>query len=137
LIASSTEEVYKDCLNALESTYSTKASKLIGYLKKTWLVPWKESLVWAWVDQHLHLGNRATSRVEGAHSVLKKYLQVSTGDLKTVHEKISLLLSDRHAKYIDKVFYDKTTIQHMARDLFYACLISRISHYALGLIWQQ
>jgi hypothetical protein len=44
------------------------------------------------MDQHLHFGNRATLQVEGAHSVLKSYLQVSTGNLKAVYDKITLLL---------------------------------------------
>ncbi len=49
---------------------------LLDYLRSTWL-PLREKFMSAWVDQHLHLGATTTSRVEGAHAILKRYLQVS------------------------------------------------------------
>jgi hypothetical protein len=55
----------------------------LNYVESTWM-PHKERFVDAWTQQHLHLGNSATSRVEGAHSRLNSYLQVLTGDLLTV-----------------------------------------------------
>ena len=45
------------------------------YLKATWL-PWKERFVSAWTDKHMHLRTTVTSRVEGAHATLKRYLKV-------------------------------------------------------------
>ena len=51
------------------------------------------------MDQYLYLGNTVTSRVEGAYSKLKACLKVSTGDLKTVFEKINLLLVNEHEEH--------------------------------------
>ncbi|CAG8788749.1 8673_t:CDS:1, partial [Racocetra persica] len=65
----------------------------------------------AWVDHYLHLGNTSTSRVEGSHSVLKKYLQISTGNLNIVHEKISLLLENQHHEIKAMIAKDKTRIK--------------------------
>ncbi|CAJ0752946.1 11882_t:CDS:2, partial [Entrophospora sp. SA101] len=47
-----------------------------AYLQETWILH-KECFISAWVDRYLHLGNKATSQVEGAHATLKKYLQSS------------------------------------------------------------
>jgi hypothetical protein len=59
----------------------------VAYVEKTWLV-WKEKLVKFWIDQYLHFGIRVTSPIEGCHAVLKAYLQVSTGDLKGVFDRL-------------------------------------------------
>lgn len=51
-------------------------------------MPVKEKIVAAWTDKHLHLGNHASSRVEGEHAKLKQYLQVSTGDFQKVQNNL-------------------------------------------------
>ena len=48
----------------------------------------KEYYVHAWTDQYCHLGQRNTSRVEGAHRALKDTLGRSNGDLVTVITRI-------------------------------------------------
>ncbi|CAG8843528.1 14560_t:CDS:1, partial [Racocetra persica] len=59
-------------------------------------------------DHYLHLDNTSTSRVEGSHSVLKKYFQISTGNLNIVYEKISLLLENQHHEIKAMIAKDKT-----------------------------
>jgi hypothetical protein len=47
----------------------------VTYLQNEWLKPGqRERLVEAWTNQHLHFGIRVTSRVEGAHAYIKRYL---------------------------------------------------------------
>jgi hypothetical protein len=75
--------------------------------------------------------------VKGAHSALKSYLQVSTGDLKAVYDKITLTLVNQHSEFEGAIAYNKTRTPHTARGLFYAQLIGRISNYALGRLWDQ
>jgi hypothetical protein len=70
-------------------------------------MPWKRLFVRAYVDQYLYFGNTVTSRVEGAHSKLKSCLKVSTGDLKTVFEKIDLLLSNEHREHDGALSQDR------------------------------
>jgi MULE transposase domain len=64
---------------------------ILDYIRKQWL-PFKVHFVYAWTNQQLHFETRATSRAEGLHSSLKKYLIINTGDLKSVHEKITHFL---------------------------------------------
>jgi hypothetical protein len=59
----------------LQQSYRQEVA-LISYLRNTWL-PLKEKFMSPWVDERLHFGATTTSRVEGAHAVLKRYLQVS------------------------------------------------------------
>ena len=44
---------------------------------------------------HTHFGNCVTSKAKGAHALLKKYLQVSTGDLCEVKNKICLAIENQ------------------------------------------
>jgi hypothetical protein len=67
---------------------------VVDYVDETWLI-YNKQIVSAWVDQHPHFGNTKTG-VEGAHSMLKTYLQLSTGDVRSVYQKITLLLDNQH-----------------------------------------
>ncbi|XP_062020976.1 protein FAR1-RELATED SEQUENCE 6-like [Rosa rugosa] len=67
---------------------------VLTYIDNTWL-PWKGRFVFAWTGQISHFGNNITSRAEGAHGTLKKYLQVSTGALREVKENICLAIQNQ------------------------------------------
>ena len=87
-----TEEIYKERLKEFENKYSSTNLTQVGYIKETWLLPYKEKLVSAWVDQQAHFGNTAISRVEGIHALLKSYLRRSTFDLFEAWKAIRLVL---------------------------------------------
>ena len=69
-----------------------------SYLEKTWL-PHKEKFMAAWTCKSLHFGNTSTSAVEGAHSALKKFLQVSTGDLYGVQQRMTQAIEHQMKDY--------------------------------------
>jgi hypothetical protein len=71
-VMSRTEHEFHGRLEELCSIYSNKPDVIL-YLQDTW-VPFKEKFVAAWTNKYLHLGSTATSRVEGAHAMLKGYL---------------------------------------------------------------
>ena len=73
--------------------------EILRYLINTWLKDHKEKFVHCWADRYPHFGHHETSRAEGAHSVIKRYLQVSTGDLHNVLEKLSLMLTANHREH--------------------------------------
>ena len=81
ILNSPTEEAYTKRLLEFQQKYATEHFEEIGYIKSTWLVPFKEKFVRAWVDQSTHFGNTATSCVEGIHALLKSYLKKSTLNL--------------------------------------------------------
>ena len=56
-----TKEVYEEHLLTFQEKYKEMHHDEVGYLKTIWPFPFKERLVKAWVDQHMHFGNTATS----------------------------------------------------------------------------
>ena len=63
---------------------NNKTQQCITYLQNEWLKEGqKERLVEAWTSQVLHFGLRVTSRAEGAHAYIKRYLggKKTKGDL--------------------------------------------------------
>jgi hypothetical protein len=52
-----------------------KTQQCVSYLQNEWLKEGqRERLVEAWTNQYLHFGIRVTSRAEGAHAYIKRYL---------------------------------------------------------------
>jgi len=64
IIASKTEKVFEERFTAFQLKYIQYEYCLepVHYIKEIWLDVYKEKIVKAWVDQHLHFGNVATSR---------------------------------------------------------------------------
>lgn len=62
IIASPTETIFEERLVQFERKYAEKYPEAVGYIKTYWLEPYRERIVKAWVDNHLHFGNIATSR---------------------------------------------------------------------------
>jgi hypothetical protein len=81
IIQSEDEGIYYQRVRDFEKQYLPEYINEVGYIKTTWLDPYRERLVKAWVDRHLHFGNVVTSRVEGIHALLKSHLKRSTLDL--------------------------------------------------------
>jgi hypothetical protein len=131
------EQVFEDCWNSFQDRYNCQVPGLVQYIKDTWITPWKRSIIWAYTDQVLHLGNWVISRVEGAHSTVKSYLQVSTGNLKMVYDNINLLLANQHIKYEAGVATNRARLPYTATHPLFAQLLGQVSHYALGEIWKQ
>lgn len=62
IVASRDEETFNNRLTQFEAKYGEKYPEAVGYIKMYWLEPYKDKIVKAWVDEHLHFGNVATSR---------------------------------------------------------------------------
>ncbi|CAG8837348.1 1520_t:CDS:1, partial [Gigaspora margarita] len=56
---------------------------------------------------------------EGAHSMLKIYLQVLVGDFHVDHEKISLALENQHQEIKTMISQEKIQISQAQNTLFY------------------
>jgi hypothetical protein len=72
-----------------KSTYE-EFPAIISYIRSTWM-DYRESWACAWTDQVLHLEQRATSRSEGAHHIVKSALD-GHGDLSQVVHRVELLV---------------------------------------------
>lgn len=62
IVASPTKMIFEERLAEFERKYGDEYHEPVGYIKTYWLEPYKEMIVKAWVDEHSHFGNLATSR---------------------------------------------------------------------------
>ncbi|GAU35842.1 hypothetical protein TSUD_56510 [Trifolium subterraneum] len=60
VVFSSNEVEYQQQLNEFKQA-CVNSSKLVDYVKKSWMNPYKERFVAAWTNQVMHLGNRTTN----------------------------------------------------------------------------
>ncbi|XP_058202773.1 uncharacterized protein LOC131317223 [Rhododendron vialii] len=70
-------------------------SNAIQYLWNTWLGPYKERFVAAYINQFMHLGSNLSQRAESAHARLKRYLGDSMSSLQTSFQKIEKMLTSQ------------------------------------------
>jgi hypothetical protein len=135
LINSSTIVEYKDRLAKFETRFSLTPAAL-RYVKQTWLT-YKEMFIRAWIGQYLHLGNWATSRVEGSHAMLKKYIGGSTGNILFVFERINNALEAQHYTLSSDLAEDQIKTLNFCSHFLYSHIIKRTSRYSLRLIMSK
>lgn len=88
-------DTFFKCVNAKTEEDFTSAvkegEKLNGrcakYLAREWW-PWKEKCVAYWTNQITHFGQQTTSRLEGLHALMKRWLANSRSDLYTFIRKL-------------------------------------------------
>ena len=51
ILSLAVEKTYEERLAEFEKKYASINLEQVGYIKETWLLPYKEKLVTAWVDQ--------------------------------------------------------------------------------------
>src|SRR3954454_16536337 len=136
LIASPSESIYQSRLDRLLKSYE-QYDQLLQYLINIWITPWASNFIRCYADQHYHFGNRATSRIEGGHSILKTYLQTSTRDLKMVLEKIELLLLNQHTQHEAAIGQAQDRTPQRLMIPIFAELIGQVTPFALLKVLQQ
>lgn len=72
----------------------------LRYLNDTQLTLYRERFVRAQSDCYLHVGNVTTSRVEGAHAIVKNYIGGTACDILDVQEGIDNTLSTQYTAII-------------------------------------
>jgi hypothetical protein len=137
VMTSKSKDIFKRKWDAFKKDYGRNHTRLLEYIDTTWIAPYKELFVYAWTDQHMHFGHHTTSRVEGSHKTLKGNLQVSTGDLRMVYDKIDAMLINQHSEYDTMIGANKLRTPYINKGAFYVPLLGHISHYALGRLSDQ
>ncbi|SAL96772.1 hypothetical protein [Absidia glauca] len=127
---SATEDQRTTNWNSIVMTYATTHPAAIAYLE-TWL-PFKENFCSAWINDHLHLGSVNTSRVEGAHSKMKRRLKVSTLHPEQVVAKVRQMADLDNNEFESNLENDKTkAITEVEKRPIMRRLLRKISNYAL------
>ncbi|EXU94735.1 MULE transposase domain protein, partial [Metarhizium robertsii] len=138
IMQSPTEAEFNKRVAAFDEKYLPLHAEEVAYIKKTWLQPYKEKLVKAWVDQHMHFGNAVTSRVEGIHALLKSYLKTSKFDLfdvwRTIKHAVENQLSEIRSTQARQQTRKPT--EHLGGSLFSA-VHGWVSHEAMRKVDEQ
>ncbi|CAG8745781.1 22885_t:CDS:2, partial [Gigaspora margarita] len=69
--------------------------------------------------------------------MIKKYLQVSTGNLHAVHQKLFLALENQYREVQTMVSQEKIQIPHILNNQFYAQVVNKVSVFALKKTYEQ
>ena len=136
LINSSNIDEYYAQLAKFTKQFHESAPNALVYVQRTWLT-YKEMFIRAWVGQYLHLGNWATSRVEGSHAFLKKYIGGSSGDMLHVFERIDDALQAQHQRLGSDLAEDKIKMLNSCSHFLYLNITKRTSRYSISLITKQ
>ena len=155
ICSSSSEAAYVEALAALRAgNDSTEWASTVRYVEAEWLVV-HQKFVSAWTSRHCHLGNVATSRVEGAHHTLKAMLRSRKGDLTRVTEHMQALFRRQADEAVteraNQTIRAPSTItsqrvlagatdthpQPFTVRVLFKNLVYEISHWALGTIVDQ
>ncbi|KAL7252612.1 hypothetical protein ACSBR1_007225 [Camellia fascicularis] len=126
VINSQDEATYEEVWKFFELLYKEKKE-----------LSFKERFVNAWTEKFAHFGNRVSSRVEGAHGKLKKYLQVSTGDLHRVKNKICLAIENEYKEIKAQLSSERIQIPHKCNAHFFKDLITNVSTFSMGELLRQ
>ena len=137
ILSSPTQETYEERLTEFEKKYGLTNLEQVGYIKETWLLPYKEKLVSAWVDQQAHFGNTATSRVEGIHALLKSYLRRSTFDLFEAWKAIRLTLNNQLSELRSNQAKQQIRTPLELDKAIYRAVQGWVSHEALRKVEEQ
>jgi len=97
----------------------------------------KEKIIKFWTDRYLHLGATVTSRVEGAHWVLKEYLESPSIDLLELHLKYEKLLEKHHKELTTLMGAEKLRTYPSFRGPEFNQLRKTVSVHALDIVLSQ
>ena len=137
ILRSPTELTYRERLQEFEKKYAATNLERVAYIKETWLLPYKEKLVTAWVDQKAHFGNTATSRVEGIHALLKSYLRRWTFDLFEAWKAIRLALNHQLSELRSNQAKQQIRTPLQLDKAIYRNVQGWVSHQALRKVEEQ
>ncbi|KAI9910986.1 hypothetical protein PsorP6_010898 [Peronosclerospora sorghi] len=106
-------------------------------LYRAYLAHIKGKIIGCWTDQYLHFGTTSTSRGEGNHFMLKKYLKIANGDLLTVLKNLEHLLAAQFTDLNAAMESEKIFIAHRHKLDFMHPFVKKISQFALDKMLRQ
>lgn len=134
-VYSPSEEDFQENWQCFLSKYS-REQQALSYISQTWL-PWKERFVSCYTGKQPHFGTTSSSRGEGSHFVLKRYLKISQLDIFSVYKRLKLMLANQFVELSKHLEDEKIKVYHRYSDPIFSNIIHHISKFALDKIWNQ
>jgi MULE transposase domain len=113
------------------------AQSALTYCLGRWLGTYKMQLVHCYVDQHFHAGTTTTSRLEGAHHVLKSWIGGPSKNLTAVWEAVQLAIDHQLDEIQAKRAYSRASSLLRTGNEFFAPLQRRITTTAQVKVAEQ
>ena len=128
LVRSETEEMLEERLELLWKKHQAVAE----YCEYEWLDLYKEKIVQAYTNKVQHFGTTTTSRAEGCHAKIKRYLQTSRNDLFCFFRLMQTLWNSEHTEHENTKSQGLISRAFNARNTIYDVVTYKIHKYALG-----
>ncbi len=94
------EQEYLRSWDEFFERYNSSHGECVKYLYDTYIRDFRRRFVKCYINQMLHFDITVTSRDERAHAVLKRQLESSIENLKTMMNEINLLLINEQHNYL-------------------------------------
>jgi hypothetical protein len=121
------------------SFFCTKYSayhQVINYISEHWM-PYQDRFINCYTAKVLNFGTTSSSRGEGSHFVLKRYLKISHLDLLSVFKNLKLMLQNQFVELAKKLEEASLKVYHRHKVKFLSQIIQKISAFALDKIVNQ
>lgn len=128
LVESETEDMLFERLESLR----TKHRAVAEYCEYEWLDLYREKIVRAYTNKITHFGTVTTSKAEGCHAKVKRYLQTSRNDLFCFFRLMQNLWDAEHSEYESTKGQGIISRAFNTRDAVYDAVAYKIHRYALG-----
>lgn len=110
-------------------------NELLSYINDEWMnEDTMKRILHIHTNSYLHLGNQATSRVEGAHWCLKRDLHVSTNDLLGVVQSFERTVTNQHINLQQQIDDERIKKQPHHLDFLFRNLLGKIANHAIRLV---
>jgi hypothetical protein len=134
LVNAESVEDYGVCLQSLQ--LNTPAS-FVRYVNRQW-IPHVQRFVACWANRYLHLGQRASSRVESAHSKLKADAALagtSQGNVLALVEACCAVVNDYSAQTKYALTFDRGHAKDQWKsEPFFTDIVLKIAHKGMQLV---
>jgi hypothetical protein len=115
--------------------YNSPYNELVSYISNEWMdEDTRKRILRIHTNSYLHLGNQATSRVEGAHWCLKRDLHVSTNDLLGVIQSFERTVVNQHIKVQQQIDDEQIKKLFHHQEFLFRNLFGKIANRAIRLV---
>jgi hypothetical protein len=134
LCYSDSEETFDSNYKQFQDTWAAY-SRAVQYVDRK-MYPLRRKFVAAWTNQVRHFGCTSTSRVEGMHSQVKKYIRSSREDILGVCTVLKLAVENQ-LNQISIIFEQQKIVNNYRLNPLFSEVKNKISEHALDLASQQ
>jgi hypothetical protein len=117
--------------------YHSFYEECVKYLLITYITNYRQRFVKCYNNKMLHFDITVSSRDERKHAVLKRHLDSSIDDLKTMIDEINFLLMNEYHNYLLKFEEAKMRLSMKLNKSIYQRLIAHVTSHVLKMIDKQ